>query len=84
MSGGLGSAGIHSHRNVPLDVFGGSSYLFIKIIIIMMTDLIFVKKKIEANKIRQLDHNDGQFFRVMEWLMFFFRPPLSSMVFQWF
>ena len=53
MSVGLGSAGIHSHRNVPLDVFGGSSYLFIKIIIIMMTDLIFVKKKIEANKIRQ-------------------------------
>ena len=44
MSGGLGSAGIHSHRNVPLDVFRGSSYLFIKIIIIMMTDLIFVKK----------------------------------------
>ena len=84
MSGGLGSAWIHSHRNVPLDVFGGSSYLFIKIIIIMMTDLIFVKKKIEANKIRQLDHNDGQFFRAMEWLMFFFRPPLLSMVFQWF
>ena len=31
-----------------------------------------------------LDHNDGQFFRAMEWLMFFFRPPLPSMVFQWF
>ena len=50
MSGGLGSAGIHSHRNVPLDVFGGSSYLFIKIIIIMMTDLIFVKKKLRQTK----------------------------------
>ena len=32
----------------------------------------------------RLDHNDGQFFRAMEWLMFFFRPPLTSMVFQWF
>ena len=32
----------------------------------------------------ELDHNDGQFFRAMEWLMFFFRPPLPSMVFQWF
>ena len=31
-----------------------------------------------------LDHDDGQFFRAMEWLMFFFRPPLTSMVFQWF
>ena len=31
-----------------------------------------------------VDHNDGQFFRAMEWLMFFFRPPLLSMVFQWF
>ena len=31
-----------------------------------------------------IDHNDGQFFRAMEWLMFFFRPPLPSMVFQWF
>ena len=31
-----------------------------------------------------VDHNDGQFFRAMEWLMFFFRPPLPSMVFQWF
>ena len=31
-----------------------------------------------------LDHNDGQFFRAMEWLMFFFRLPLPSMVFQWF
>ena len=31
-----------------------------------------------------LDHNDGQFFRAMEWLMFFFGPPLPSMVFQWF
>ena len=31
-----------------------------------------------------LDHNDGQFFRAMEWLMVFFRPPLPSMVFQWF
>ena len=28
-----------------------------------------------------LDHNDGQFSRAMEWLMFFFRPPLPSMVF---
>ena len=34
--------------------------------------------------IPNLDHNDGQFFRAMEWLMFFFRPPLTSMVFQWF
>ena len=32
----------------------------------------------------RVDHNDGQFFRAMEWLMFFFRPPLPSMVFQWF
>ena len=31
----------------------------------------------------EVDHNDGQFFRAMEWLMFF-RPPLPSMVFQWF
>ena len=31
-----------------------------------------------------LDHDDGQFFRAMEWLMFFFRPPLTSMVFRWF
>ena len=31
-----------------------------------------------------IDHNDGQFFRAMEWLMFFFRPPLPPMVFQWF
>ena len=31
-----------------------------------------------------VDHNDGQFFRAMEWLMFFFRPPFTSMVFQWF
>ena len=34
--------------------------------------------------INSLDHNDGRFFRAMEWLMFFFRPPLPSMVFQWF
>ena len=32
----------------------------------------------------RVDHNDGQFFRAMEWLMLFFRPPLPSMVFQWF
>ena len=32
----------------------------------------------------KLDHDDGQFFRAMEWLMFFFRPPLTSMVFRWF
>ena len=31
-----------------------------------------------------LDHSDGQFFSAMEWLMFFFRPPSSPMVFQWF
>ena len=32
-----------------------------------------------------IDLNDCQFFRIMEWLMFFFlRPPLTSMVFQWF
>ena len=31
-----------------------------------------------------LDHSDGQFFSAMEWLMFFFRPPLTTMVFQWF
>ena len=31
-----------------------------------------------------IDHNDGQFFRVMEWLMFFSRPPLTSMVFNGF
>ena len=30
-----------------------------------------------------VDHNDGQFFRAMEWLIFF-RPPLTTMVFQWF
>jgi len=35
-------------------------------------------------QITHVDHNDGQFFRAMEWLMFFFRPPLTSMVFQWF
>ena len=29
-----------------------------------------------------VDHNDGQSFRAMEWLMFFFRPPLPSMVFN--
>ena len=29
-------------------------------------------------------HNDGQFFRAMEWLMFFFRPPLPSMFFNGF
>ena len=31
-----------------------------------------------------LDHNDGPFFSAMEWLMFFFRPPLTTMFFQWF
>ena len=31
-----------------------------------------------------LDHSDGHFFSAMEWLMFFFRPPLTTMVFQWF
>ena len=31
-----------------------------------------------------VDHNDGPFFSAMEWLMFFFRPPLTTMVFQWF
>ena len=35
-------------------------------------------------KVDILDHDDGQFFRAMEWLMFFFRPPLTSMVFRWF
>ena len=34
--------------------------------------------------ITALDYNDGQFFKAMEWLRFFFRPPLPSMVFQWF
>ena len=33
---------------------------------------------------RPVDHNDGQFFKAVEWLMFFFRPPLTIMVFQWF
>ena len=37
-----------------------------------------------AGSLFTLDHNDGQFFRAMEWLIFFFRPPLPSMVFQWF
>ena len=36
------------------------------------------------NLILVIDHDDGQFFRAMEWLMFFFRPPLPSMVFRWF
>ena len=41
--------------------------------------------KISENPKRYwIDHNDGQFFRAMEWLMFFSRPPLTSMVFQWF
>ena len=31
-----------------------------------------------------LDHSDGQFFSTMEWLMFFFRPLSTTMVFQWF
>ena len=31
-----------------------------------------------------VDHSDGQFFCAMEWLMFFFRPPSTTMVFQWF
>ena len=29
-----------------------------------------------------LDHDDGKFFSAMEW--FFFSPPLTTMVFQWF
>ena len=28
------------------------------------------------------DYDNGQFFRAMEWFMFFFRPPLISMVFN--
>ena len=36
---------------------------------------------LEASRV---DHNDGPFFSAMEWLMFFFRPPLTTMVFQWF
>ena len=46
------------------------------------------EKKREKNDVPKMllavDHDDGQFFRAMEWLMFFFRPPLTSMVFQWF
>ena len=39
-----------------------------------------IVEKIKTMALPQLDHNDGQFFRAMEWLMFFFRPPLPSMV----
>ena len=31
-----------------------------------------------------VDRSDGPFFSAMEWLMFLFRPPLTTMVFQWF
>ena len=31
-----------------------------------------IVEKIKTMALPQLDHNDGQFFRAMEWLMFFF------------
>jgi len=40
------------------------------------------KGGVRSKHLRRPDYNDGQFFRAMEWLMVFFRPPLRSMVFN--